>query len=50
MPNKSLTQNDLAAWGRPSGINKAPPERGEVSGFELQVSQPDALAGRESRH
>ena len=28
LPNKSLTQNDLAAWVRLPGIKKAPPERG----------------------
>ncbi len=30
LPNKSLTQNDLAAWGMLSGIKKAPREAGLV--------------------
>ncbi len=31
LPNKSLTQTDLAAWDKPSGIKKAPPKRGELN-------------------
>ena len=37
LSNKSLTQNELAAWGRPSGIKKAPHEAGQLLEHAIYV-------------
>ncbi len=52
LPNKSSTQKDLAAWGRLSGIKKAPPERGELTYTNLTpgyITPPAGRAGGKGR-